>query len=156
MHFSRMTFILAVIASVAIVASAPAFSASATYVGSETCGGCHDKEYKNFSSFAKKAKSDKSLKVMAPKLTASELESCFGCHTTGYGKPGGFKSFEETPELAHAGCEVCHGPGSAHVDSNGSPTLIKRKFTMKDCDSCHSQDRIKAFNFKPLLYGGAH
>ncbi|MFW6324256.1 MAG: cytochrome c family protein, partial [Desulfovibrionales bacterium] len=110
----------------------------------------------NFTKYAKKSHSDRSVKIMAPKLTPKELESCFGCHTTGYGEPGGFTSFEETPELAHAGCEVCHGPGSSHVDTGGDPTLIKAKLELSDCDSCHSSDRVNSFNFKPLLYGGAH
>jgi hypothetical protein len=129
---------------------------TATYVGSEVCGACHEQEYENFSQYAKKAHSDRSVKVMAAKLTPKELESCFSCHTTGYGEPGGFISFEETPELAHAGCEVCHGPGSGHVDYGGDPTLIKRKLELSDCESCHSSERVNSFNFKPLLYGGAH
>ncbi|MDO9082410.1 MAG: cytochrome C, partial [Humidesulfovibrio sp.] len=33
-----------------------------TYVGSATCAGCHDKEHANFSKFAKKAHSDRSIK----------------------------------------------------------------------------------------------
>ena len=28
--------------------------------------------------------------------------------------------------------------------------------TMKDCETCHNSERVASFNFKPLLYGGAH
>ena len=125
-----------------------------TYVGSAACKDCHEEQYENFTKFAKKSHSDRSVKVMASDLTEAELAECYGCHATGYGKPGGFVSYEKTPHLADAGCEVCHGPGSGHVESGGDTTLIKGKLTRTDCETCHNEDRVKSFNFKPLLYGG--
>lgn len=127
-----------------------------SYVGTFACKDCHEEQYENFTKFAKKAHSDRSVKVMASDLTEAELQSCYGCHSTGYGQPGGFVSYEKTPHLADAGCEVCHGPGYEHVESGGDTELIKGKLTMDDCVGCHNADRVKAFNFKPLLYGGAH
>lgn len=126
------------------------------YVGSKVCMGCHPKEYDSYSKYSKKSHSSQSVKIMAPKLTAEELKGCFACHTTGYGKPGGFVSFEQTPELADAGCEVCHGPGSAHADAGGDTALIQTKLAMGQCESCHSADRVRTFNFKPMLFAGAH
>ena len=38
----------------------------------------------------------------------------------------------------------------------GDPSLIKRDLSIEDCETCHNQERVSAFNFKPLLYGGAH
>ncbi len=133
-----------------------AVSQSGTYVGSKTCSECHTEQYENFTAYAKKAKSAHSIQIMASDLTEDELNECYYCHTTGYGKPGGFVSFEKTPELGHAGCEVCHGPGSDHVDSGGDPELIKRDLSLKDCETCHNEERVSSFNFKPLLHGGAH
>ncbi|MFP4072015.1 MAG: cytochrome c family protein [Desulfovibrionales bacterium] len=130
-------------------------SETATYVGSAVCADCHEYEYENFSKYAKKAHSDRSVKIMAPKLTQQELEGCYECHTTGYGKPGGFTSYTETPEMGIAGCEVCHGPGSLHIEY-GDPALIKGTMSIEDCESCHNEDRVKSFNYKPLLFGGAH
>lgn len=143
------------------LAAAPkqtAAKTASTFVGSASCEGCHEKEYNNFKKFAKKAHSDKSVKVMAKKLTPDELKECYTCHTTGYGQPGGFESYEKTPDLGHAGCEVCHGPGSAHVDSGGQKNLIKGKGRMnvKECETCHNPERVSNFRFKPMLYGGAH
>lgn len=126
------------------------------YVGSRACAECHPDEYENFSNYAKKANSAHSVQIMASDLTPEELKECYDCHTTGYGKPGGFVSFEETPELGHAGCEVCHGPGGEHMDMGGDPSLIKRDLSLADCEHCHNEDRVKSFNFKPLLHGGAH
>lgn len=134
------------------------FSALAdnSYVGTAACKDCHEEQHENFTKYAKKAHSDRSIKVMASDLTDDELEGCYGCHATGYGQPGGFVSYEKTPHLADAGCEVCHGPGYEHVESGGDSELIKGKLTMDDCVGCHNEERVKAFNFKPLLYGGAH
>ncbi|UJX42827.1 cytochrome c family protein [Desulfovibrio sp. JY] len=128
----------------------------ASYVGSKACQECHAKEYDSYSRYSKKAHSSQSVKIMAKKLTAEELRGCFACHTTGYGRPGGFVSFEKTPELANAGCEVCHGPGSAHVDSGGDPSFIKSKLAMAECERCHNAERVRNFNFKPMLFAGAH
>lgn len=130
-------------------------SNSAIYVGSSACRECHEEEYSNYVKYSKKAHSSKSVKIMASDLDPDELEECFACHATGYGKPGGFKSFEETPDLADAGCEVCHGPGSLHVE-DGDPELIKRKMDVSECEVCHNADRVENFNFKPLIFGGAH
>lgn len=134
------------------------FSAMAenSYVGTAACKDCHEEQYENFTKYAKKSHSDRSVKIMASDLTEAELATCYGCHATGFGKPGGFISYEKTPHLADAGCEVCHGPGYDHAESGGDAELIKGKLTMEDCVGCHNEDRVKSFNFKPLLYGGAH
>ncbi len=126
------------------------------YIGSKSCKECHEKEYKSFTLYSKKSHSSHSVKIMASDLTDEELKGCFTCHTTGYGKPGGFISFEQTPDLADAGCEVCHGPGSAHVESGGDPAFIKGKLTIADCESCHNEERVRSFNYKPMIFGGAH
>lgn len=143
---------------VAVVAAGVGVASSqqATFTGSEACSECHFEQYENFTQYAKKAHSDRSIKIMASDLTTEEVEECYGCHTTGYGQPGGFVSFDETPELAHAGCEVCHGPGSEHIATGGDPDLIKGNLDLEDCTTCHNDERVGAFNFKPLLYGGAH
>ncbi len=128
---------------------------SKTYVGSEACIDCHEVEYKNFKTFAKKAHSYESIKAMKKGLTETEFRKCFECHTTGYKKPGGFVSEKKTPHLKDAGCEVCHGPGSLHAET-GEPEDIKGHLTAKDCEVCHSAERVAAFDYKPLIYGGAH
>ncbi|MES9996162.1 multiheme c-type cytochrome [Desulfovibrio aminophilus] len=129
---------------------------SGRYVGTEACAGCHEKEYNNYKKYSKKAHSAKSVRIMAAKLTPSELTECYHCHATGYGKPGGFESFEKTPAMADAGCEVCHGPGADHAESGGDTALIKAKLEVKDCEVCHNPERVAAFDYKPLIFGGAH
>jgi hypothetical protein len=47
----------------------------------------------------KKAASYRSIERLRKGLTEDEIKGCYACHTTGYGKPGGFTSPEETPHL---------------------------------------------------------
>lgn len=126
-----------------------------TYVGPEACKECHSSEYKNFYNYSKKAHSFDSINVMKKGLTDEEFHKCFECHTTGYRRDGGFRSLTETPNLKNASCEVCHGPGSLHVET-GDRKDIKGHLTAEDCEVCHNPERVKAFNYKPLINGGAH
>jgi hypothetical protein len=125
------------------------------YVGSEACQDCHEDEYDKFRAYAKKSHSYDSIMRMKKGLTETEFKSCFECHTTGYGEPGGFRSEHDTPELKNAGCEVCHGPGSLHCESE-DPEDILGTLSAEDCERCHCSDRVAAFDYKPLLHGGAH
>jgi hypothetical protein len=105
--------------------------------------------------YAKKSKSYNSIERVKKGLTGEEIKGCYVCHTTGYGRPGGFISIEKTPHLKNAGCEVCHGAGELHVKTT-SRRDIKRKMTLKDCEVCHTSERVKAFRYKPMIHGGAH
>lgn len=125
------------------------------YVGMSACKPCHEKEYRAFTAYAKKSSSFQSIERLRKELTEVEVQGCYACHTTGYGKPGGFISEEVTPHLKNAGCEVCHGPGEFHVKTR-DPRYIKGHLTERDCEECHTSERVKAFRYKPLIRGGAH
>lgn len=137
------------------VLSSAAGNEAQTYVGAEACKGCHEKEYTNFMTYAKKSSSFQSIERLKKELTPEEIQGCYYCHTTGFGRPGGFVSQEETPHLKDAGCEVCHGPGGIHVETS-DPADIQGHLTAKDCEDCHTSERVKAFRYKPLVRGGAH
>ena len=137
------------------VGSAMADNDTATYVGAEACQDCHTDQFDSFTAHSSKARSWKSLEKMLSKLTPAEQKECYTCHTTGYGKPGGFQSLESTPGLANLSCETCHGPGSLHAET-GDPELITRTPDTKGCVTCHNSQRIQNFNFKPMLYHGGH
>lgn len=125
------------------------------YVGEVSCRPCHEKEYESFHNFTKKSHSYESVQKMAKGLPADKIRVCYDCHTTGYGKSGGFISLEETPELKNAGCEVCHGPGKLHAQTQ-SPEHIRRQVTLDVCQECHTEDRVRAFRYKPKIYAGSH
>jgi hypothetical protein len=111
--------------------------ADATYVENKKCKMCHLKQFKAHSETAH-AKSFENLTDAGEEAN----KECYPCHTTGYGKPGGFTDVASTPDLVGTTCQACHGPGSAHVAKglskeerkpliNGSP---------KDaCVNCHKQ-----------------
>ena len=126
-----------------------------SYVGADVCQECHLAEYTSFMTYAKKSRSFESIEKLKKGLTVEEIKKCYSCHTTGYGKPGGFVSPETTPNLKNAGCEVCHGPGSNHIASQNRQD-IKRSMTTEDCEVCHISERVKAFRYKPMIHGGAH
>jgi len=125
------------------------------YVGSLACNPCHEEEYKSFTTYARKSNSFRSIERVRKGLTEEEVNGCYYCHTTGYGKPGGFVSPEKTPHLKNAGCEVCHGPGEFHIKTRDRRD-IKRHLSKEDCEVCHTEERVKAFRYKPLIHGGAH
>jgi DmsE family decaheme c-type cytochrome len=90
-----------------------------------------------------------SLASQAPQVGEFVGEAtCAGCHdseakglaTTLHGKARDAR----TPAASGHSCEVCHGPGQAHVDS-GDPTKIKRFETLAPreasaiCLSCHNK-----------------
>lgn len=111
-------------------------TAGASYVGAEKCKMCHVKEYKTWSE-TKMAKAWELVK------NESDVEKCVPCHTTGYGKPGGFKSFRETPKMAGVQCEACHGPASNHLavpftDKEGRRAAINREPSNASCTGCHN------------------
>jgi hypothetical protein len=96
-----------------------------SYVGTKKCKVCHMKEWISWS----KTKMALAFEVLKPgeradKKKAAGLDpakdytkdaGCLVCHAVGYGKPGGFKDFETTPDLAGVGCEMCHGPGGTYT-----------------------------------------
>lgn len=95
------------------------------YVGVKNCKKCHLKQWKSWSQTSMAQAYDKLLpgaateaKVSAgldPETDYTTDADCVRCHVTGYGKLGGFRSIEETPELAGVGCETCHGPGGTYT-----------------------------------------
>ncbi len=129
--------------------------AQPTYVGSQACQSCHPQEYARFKKYSKMSRAYTHVLVMKKGLTENEYQGCLKCHTTGFGKPGGFVSQKKTPRLAQVGCEACHGPGSIHVASS-DPKDIRKVVSVKNCQVCHTNGRAGAFRYSPMLYGGAH
>jgi hypothetical protein len=136
---------------------------AAKYIGAKKCKACHMKQFKAW----KKTKMATSYENLKPGVKAEEKKKagldpdkdyttdkdCLRCHTTGYGKPSGFTSFEETPKLINVQCEACHGPGSEFrkiMKKNKKFKLDEVKAvgyifpsdaeTEKDCLVCHGGD----------------
>lgn len=81
-----------------------------TYVGTKECAACHFEQFMAW----RGTPHAKAFEILPAKYRADE--TCLKCHTTGFGEPTGFKSIEQTPNLAGNSCEGCHGPGSKHTE----------------------------------------
>ena len=123
--------------SLALLFSGRAGAGTPSFVGAKKCKMCHLKQYQTWEQ-TKMAKSFELLRAGAaaeakkkanldPQKDYTHDEKCVGCHTTGYGKPGGFVSIEKTPELVGVQCESCHGPGSEYL-KEGAMTLKNREY----------------------------
>jgi peroxiredoxin len=126
----------------------------ATHVGSGACQSCHPDEHATW------------LAGPHARATVTLTESdrgadaaCLACHTTGFGREGGFPAAgagTEHPDRAGVGCESCHGPGSAHVAEDSAK--LGTIFSLGDkcdscvilqiCGSCHDEANDPGFEFE--------
>jgi hypothetical protein len=81
-----------------------------TFVGAKECAACHFEQFMTW----RATPHAKAFEQLPEKYRSDAI--CLGCHTTGHGQPTGFKSFQETPNLAGNTCEGCHGAGSKHSE----------------------------------------
>lgn len=154
------------------------------YVGSKKCKMCHLKEHKSWAA-TKMANAYEQLKPgeRADKKKAAGLDpgkdytedaTCLRCHTTGYGKPGGFVDMATTPDLAGVGCEMCHGPGGTYTRSEHMSLKNKEykkaeivavglvdTISEDQCRGCHNTDSPfvgddYAFDFEANKEKGTH
>jgi hypothetical protein len=106
---------------------------NADYVGSDACRSCHESEHATWA-----ASPHAQAVATLSRAGKSDNADCLKCHTTGYGRPGGFPAeaaAESHGDLARVGCESCHGPGSEHV-RDGSAKIGNIVSLADKCDSC--------------------
>ncbi|UCE87407.1 MAG: redoxin domain-containing protein [Deltaproteobacteria bacterium] len=129
---------------------------AAEYVGSLACQSCHPAEYDTWSASAHQ----RSVASLEAKGEASN-PTCLSCHTTGYGRAGGFPasgSAAEHPTLASVGCESCHGPGGDHIGEKdprvGTILSLGDKcdscVILQLCGTCHDDTNDPGFEFEVL------
>jgi hypothetical protein len=122
------------------------------YVGSEGCVGCHDSHDDAAVKFNETSHHRSYAHVLEKDPKRAGLFECVGCHVTGQGFEGGFRSVEETPHLAEVSCESCHGVGGNHVDAGGGKGYgVKPGFPESwraTCVSCHDASNSPNFDFE--------
>jgi len=147
----------------------PAFSSKFAYVGVKKCKICHLRIFKSWEQ-TKMARAMNALRpgvaVEAKKKHGLDWErdytgdpSCLPCHTTGYGRPGGYAVPPEddrgaqrrAESLTGVGCEACHGPGDVYIKTFKEIQKTRRPYSVEElrkvglvvpadthCRRCHS------------------
>jgi peroxiredoxin len=128
----------------------------AGHVGSDACQTCHAAEYQTWLA----SPHAHAVETLTQRGKQQQTE-CLACHTTGFGKPGGFPTGggpESHADLARVGCESCHGPGGEHVKEGsakfGSIVSLGDKcdscVILQICGSCHDDANDPGFEFEVL------
>jgi peroxiredoxin/nitrate/TMAO reductase-like tetraheme cytochrome c subunit len=129
---------------------------NAQHAGSDSCRSCHESEYATWA-----ASPHAAAVATLSKAGKSANPDCLACHTTGFGRPGGFPkdgAVESHTDLARVGCESCHGPGGEHVKEGvakiGSIVSLGDKcdscVILQICGSCHDDVNDPGFEFEVL------
>lgn len=113
------------------------------YVGAAKCKMCHN--LPKFGKFFDDWKEGPHAKAFDLLKDAEKKDAkCLKCHTTGYGKPGGYVSVDdkESEKMAGVQCEMCHGPGEKHVKSKRGGEVIPHVWgpEEKTCVKCHNTE----------------
>jgi formate-dependent nitrite reductase cytochrome c552 subunit len=102
-------------------------------VGAETCKTCHTKIHQGWLATLH-AEALETLEGIGNGTNAN----CLGCHTVGFGQPGGFVDRATTDALAGVQCENCHGPALDHVSNVSDESLRPPTNISGDvCGQCH-------------------
>lgn len=109
------------------------------FVGNSACNSCHQEIYSKWKQF----KHGHALDTLVRKNRNFDPE-CVSCHTVGMRYVGGYRSQETTPDLAHVGCESCHGPGSGHLDE----PFAEYQMIFTSCEDCHNHETSPEFEVK--------
>ncbi len=162
------------------------------YLGSKKCKMCHKAQYESWEQTKKftafnllkpgEAAETKTEHGLDPQKDYTKDESCLKCHTTGYGKAGGYaipdaadeKAVKKAAKLAPVGCESCHGPGSEYVKLHKEIKKSKRTYKVEElyavglvkqeaaaCTDCHNDksptyDSSKALDYEKMKGDGTH
>jgi predicted CXXCH cytochrome family protein len=131
----------------------PGGTAGAHYVGAETCRLCHSTAYndemmtRHFNTMVDDP--DNPYDFMSIWKEDGSPEYCLPCHTTGWDEDVNNKGADEPGRLkllSGVKCEMCHGPGSEHVEGGGDVTKIETHFESELCGSCHNGEHHPTFN----------
>ena len=75
---------------------------------------------------------------------------CVGCHTTGFGAPGGYAVLTDTSMDTWKGvqCEACHGPMGGHPQD---PKVHSATIAKDTCLGCHDPANSPDFDYTKYL-----
>jgi hypothetical protein len=104
------------------------------FTGSARCANCHNNIHTDWSSTLH-AHAYETLEAIGQ----HENPDCVGCHTVGYGEPGGWVDRATTNDLAGVGCEACHGGAADHANNVTDVSLRPAvDISANVCGRCHT------------------
>jgi hypothetical protein len=104
------------------------------FTGSSRCATCHNNVHSDWSNTLH-AHALETLEAIGQ----DKNSDCVGCHTVGYGEPGGWVDRATTNDLAGVGCEACHGGAAEHANNVNDETLRPKINISADvCGKCHT------------------
>jgi nitrate/TMAO reductase-like tetraheme cytochrome c subunit len=117
-------------------------AAEHAFVGAAKCKMCHSGE-KNGSIYETWAASAHAKAFTNLPDAEKKNPTCLQCHTTGFGKPGGFDPATAAAGVDAVGCESCHGAAKdwmmVHAkDVAKAQTLGMNKVDQATCKTCHA------------------
>jgi hypothetical protein len=120
----------------------PVADGQAHFVGSAACQSCHTEAFAWWRNHPH-GRAYSTLEVRHKQYNLA----CVGCHVTGYLQPGGstVTHLGTDGALQNVGCENCHGPGSAHVASDGAVAPARRDVPEQVCVGCHNPEHSDTF-----------
>jgi hypothetical protein len=140
------------------------------FAGSAACAECHAEAFEVWENTSHSTALT-TLEEAHPRRDGDP--ECLSCHVVGWAAQrfepfeGGFMGMDKTPQLAHQGCENCHGPAAAHTavergDVRASTaeqerlraelvlsidTPAGREKVINNCLECHDLDNSPEFDF---------
>jgi Cytochrome c554 and c-prime len=111
-----------------------------SYAGIDSCVKCHEDAKKVWDGTAHAH----AYKTLSSQFKEFNLD-CVSCHVTGYDKPGG-STVTFVEKFRDVQCEVCHGPGSKHVENPMKAKMPIEHPTADSCTSCHHAPHVHSFD----------
>lgn len=126
--------LLAALGLVVVTGTHGAAAQEVEHIGVLVCKKCHENQARSWA----KTPHAKAFDALRPgQRTEAKVKAgldpdkeyrtdadCIGCHTTGFGEPGGYDPAAPNKILARVGCESCHGPGSAYRETHGEAERV--------------------------------
>jgi len=127
------------------VAASPPPEAQSGYATAGRCVSCHRGEFGRWT-LSDHARSWESLLSRG----ATDDPECIGCHSTGFGEPGGFGELTPANVRRFKGvqCESCHGPMGGHPDD---ATVVSAEVGVEACVGCHDPANSPDFEWETYL-----
>jgi hypothetical protein len=114
------------------------------YAGMDACNDCHEEAVKMWHTTVHAG----AWETLEQDNKTLDL-SCVSCHVTGFRKPGGSEVVENA-KLRDVQCEVCHGPGSIHVEDPRTDNIVLDA-PADVCLQCHTPEHSDTFQYEAYL-----